>query len=189
MAPDEITAALSDHFGSQYCQQIPPDAWQIDKAGQRLLVITSGPWFKLMTPIMPIAEAQPFIPQMMEANFDKTQEARYAFHQDVVWGIFQYDLAALDTGQFESAISRLLALNADGVDGFFAQMVEAQVTQIIIASKKQGKSLDDTLKTLDRFYAEGMMGDMNSQDGYQKNALSAWQRQLERLWPTVEIDS
>lgn len=189
MAPDEITVALSDRFGSQHCQQIPPDAWQVDKDGQRLLVIISDPWVKLMIPIVPIAEAQSFIPQMMEANFDQTQEARYAFHQDVVWGIFQYDLAALDAVQFESAISRLSTLNANGVDGFFSQMVETQVTQIIVASKKQGKSLDDTLKTLDRFYAEGMMGDMSSQDGYQQNALSAWRRQLERLWPTVEIDS
>ncbi len=49
-----------------------------------------------MTPILPIAEAQPFIQQMMEANFDQTQEARYAFHQNVVWGVFQYDLAALE---------------------------------------------------------------------------------------------
>jgi len=155
----------------------------------RLLAISPGEWLKLMTPIMPISEAQPFIPQMMEANFDGTQEARYAFHQDIVWGVFQYDLAAIDVPQFESAIDQLLALKADGASALFSQMVEAQVTKIIVASKKQGQSLEGTLQTLDRFYSEGMMGDMGQGGSdYSNNALSAWRRQLERLWPLVNVD-
>ncbi|MGB3293795.1 MAG: hypothetical protein WBB01_12480 [Phormidesmis sp.] len=187
MTLDDITAALNSRFGDGACQYVPPDAWQVDADGLRLLAISPGSWIKLMTPIMPIAEAQPFIQQMMEANFDQTQEARYAFHQDVVWAVFQYDLAALERPQFDSAVDRLLALNQDGAGVFFSRMVEAQVRQIIVASKRQGKSLEDTLKTLDRFYAEGMMGEMGDRSGYQEQALEAWRRQLSRLWPTVEV--
>ncbi len=188
MTLDDITAALNSRFGAGACQYVPPDAWQVEAGGVRLLAISPGSWIKLMTPIMPIAEAQPFIQQMMEANFDQTQEARYAFHQDVVWAVFQYDLSALERPQFDSAVDRLLALNQDGAGVFFSRMVEDQVSQIIIASKRQGKSLEDTLKTLDRFYAEGMMGGMGDRSGYQQEALAAWQRQLERLWPVVEAE-
>jgi len=189
MTPDDITTALTQRFGESNTQYMPPDAWQVELDGMRLLAISPGSWLKLMTPIMSVAEAKPYLQQMMEANFDDTQEARYAFHQDVVWGVFQYDSAALSLPQFESAVDQLLSLKAAGASDFFSRMVEAQVTQIIVASKMQGQTLEGTLKTLDRFYAEGMMGDMGAGgDGYAQNALAAWQRQLERLWPIVTVD-
>lgn len=190
MTPDDITTALHSRFGSEVCQRVSDDAWQVETADVRLLAIRPGAWLKLMAPLMQVAEAQPFIAQMMAANFDETQEARYAFHQGVVWVVFQYDMAALALPQFESAVDCLLALKADGVDVFFNRMVEAQVTQIILASKKQGQTLEGTMKTLDRFYAEGMMGGVGDADGadYQRRALGAWRRQLERLWPTIQVD-
>ncbi len=192
MTPDEITTALAQRFGVPASQQIGDDAWQVDTDDMRLLAIRAGSWIKLMIPIMPVVEAESFITQMMAANFDATQMIRYAFHQDVVWGVFQYDLAALNLPQFENAVDQLLALKASGIDDLFSQQVEAQVSQIIVASKRQGQSLEATMKTLDRFYAEGMMGDMEprrpDQKGYQNEALAAWRRQLERLWPTINIE-
>jgi hypothetical protein len=187
MTPDNITSALISRFGEKACQHMPPDAWQVEIDDLRLLAIAPSPWIKLMTPIMPIAEAQPFLQQMMEANFDETQEARYAFHQNIVWALVQHDLATLELPQFERAVEQLLKLHADGADVFFNRLIERQVTQIIVAAKRQGQSLEDTMRTLDRFYAEGIMGEMGAQ-GYQQQALSAWRRQLERLWPTVEIE-
>jgi len=190
MTPDDITTALENRFGKDVTQRVSEDAWQVETKAARLLAIRPGSWLKLMVPLMQVAEAQPFITQMMAANFDETQEARYAFHQGVVWAVFQHDMAALVLPQFESAVECLLALKADGVDVFFQRMVEAQVTQIIVASKKQGQTLEATMKTLDRFYAEGMMGDIGnaSNSEYQQQALGAWRRQLERLWPTIQVD-
>lgn len=189
MTPDDITQAFTQRFGAKNFQHVPPDAWQVELDGMRLLAIMQGEAVKLMTPIMSVNEAQPFIQQMMEANFDDTQSTRYALHQNVVWGIFQYDLDALSLPQFETATDQLLKLKADGSSVFFSRMVETQLTQIIVASKKQGQSLEGTLKTLDRFYAEGMMGDMSQNSGeYQQNALASWRRQLERLWPLVDVD-
>ncbi|MEM6451845.1 MAG: hypothetical protein AAF703_16205 [Cyanobacteria bacterium P01_D01_bin.105] len=190
MTPDDITTALQTRFGQDVAQRVSDDAWQVETDDVRLLAIRPGAWLKLMIPLMQVAEAQPFITQMMAANFDETQEARYAFHQGVVWVVFQYDMAALELPQFESAVDCLLALKTDGVDIFFNRMVEAQLTQIILASKQQGQTLESTMKTLDRFYAEGMMGDMGSaaNSNYQQQALGAWRRQLERLWPTIQVD-
>lgn len=185
MTPDNITQALIDRFGSASCQRVSDDVWQVDTTEIRLIAIHSGTWFKLMIPIMPMAEAQPFVAQMMAENFDQTLQTRYAFHQNVVWGVFQYDLAALDLPQFQSAVDQLLTLKAKGVDELFARLVEVQITDLIKVSKQQGQSLEATMKTLDRFYSEGLMGDMEAAGGYQTEALAAWRRQLERLWPTV----
>ncbi|MGB7487164.1 MAG: hypothetical protein WA783_15970 [Phormidesmis sp.] len=189
MTPENVTAALEKQFG-EAVQYAPPDAWQIetDETDEiRLLVISTGPWLRLMTPIMPIAEAKSFVGQMMAANFDQTQEARYAFHQDVVWGVVQHDFEALTLPLFQQAIAQLITLKSQGVSVFFNRLMESQITQIITAAKLQGQSLEDTMKTLDRLYSEGVMGEMGQSD-YQRQAMSAWRNQLERLWPTVDVD-
>ncbi|MEL7330882.1 MAG: hypothetical protein AAFN12_01470 [Cyanobacteria bacterium J06560_2] len=185
MTPDSVTAALTAKFGDA-AQYSPPDAWQVETEAMRLLVISSGPWLRLMTPIMPVTEAQPFLTQMLAANFDRTQEARYAIHQNIVWGLVQYDFAALSETLFEQAIAQLSEMKAQGAQTFFSQMLEAQITQIITAAKLQGQSLEDTMKTLDRLYAEGVMGEMG-QSEYQQKAMTSWRKQLERLWPTVDV--
>lgn len=199
MTPEEITAVLNQRFGETACQYVPPDAWKVDindgDKARQLLVILEGSWVKLLTPIMPIAQAEPFLQQMMEANFTQTQETRYALHQNVVWGMFQYDLGALTRSPFESALEGLLTLNRDGVKTLFDRKLESQLIEIIQVSKRQGRSLEATLQTLDRFYSEGLLGIAidespagDAADRYRQSALAAWQRQLERLWPTVEAE-
>ncbi len=185
MTPEDVTAALTARF-EDAAQYSPPDAWQVETETMRLLAISSGEWLRLMTPILPITEAQPFLAQMLEANFDRTQEARYALHQSIVWAIVQYDFAALTQPLFERAIDQLSELKSQGAEVFFSQMLEGQITQIITAAKLQGQSLEDTMKTLDRLYSEGVMGEMG-QSEYQQKAMTSWRRQLERLWPTVDV--
>ncbi|MEL6159401.1 MAG: hypothetical protein AAFQ40_16160 [Cyanobacteria bacterium J06623_5] len=186
MTPDDVTAALTAKFGDTV-KHSPPDAWQVETDDLRLLVILSDPWIRLMTPIVPISEAQSFVGQMMEANFDQTNEARYAFHQNIVWGLVQYDFATLAVDLFDRAIAQLITLKSQGVSVFFNRMMEAQITQIITAAKLQGQSLEDTIKTLSRLYSEGVMGEMGESE-YQQKAMTAWRSQLERLWPTVDVD-
>ena len=189
MTSDDITTLLKKRYGDS-CQVSPPEAWQVDTPDFRLLVLLSadGSWLRLLIPIVPVQEAQPFLNQIMAANFDQTQEARYAFHQAVLWGVFQHDLASLSQPHFEGAMDQLLTMKQQGVEPFFNRMIEDQVRQIIAAAKLQGQSLEATMQTLDRFYAEGMMGDMqNSDSSYQQNVLTAWRYQLERLWPEVDV--
>ncbi|MEO0770742.1 MAG: hypothetical protein AAFY72_15195 [Cyanobacteria bacterium J06649_4] len=185
MTPDDVTAALTNRFG-EAATHSPPDAWQVETEDIRLVVISSDPWLRLMVPIMPVAQAQSFLGQMLESNFDQTQEARYAIHQRIVWALVQVDFESLTLPLFESAIAQLTTLKSQGVDVFFSRMMEAQITQIITAAKLQGQSLEDTMKTLDRLYSEGVMGEMGESE-YQQKAMSAWRNQLERLWPTVDV--
>jgi hypothetical protein len=38
------------------------------------------------------------------------------------------------------------------------------------------------MQNLDRFYAEGLLGDIDQNPQGREQVLAAWQRQLERLW-------
>ncbi|MEM0981145.1 MAG: hypothetical protein AAGH78_12835 [Cyanobacteria bacterium P01_H01_bin.58] len=181
-----ITDYLRDRFDTAV-QVSPPDAWQVETPDFRLLVLLSADqsWLRILLPIVPLPSVKDFLSQILEANFDLTQETRYALHQDVLWGVFQHDLASLTTASLDSVINRLLTMHQEGVDPFFNALVEKQIRQIIQAAKLQGQSLEETMQTLDRFYSEGMMGDMDGSES-QGKVLEAWRRQLERLWPEVE---
>lgn len=181
---------ITDYLEARFREQVqysPPDAWQVETSAFRLLVLlsTDQSWLRLLVPIVPVQSAQPFLRQILEANFDLTQEARYAVHEEVLWAVFHHDREALTEPQLAAAIDRLLAMKQAGVDPFFNTLVEQQITQIIRAAKLQGQTLAETMQTLDRFYSEGMMGDMATSD-FQGPVLEAWRRQLERLWPEVD---
>lgn len=186
MTPQDITTLLNKRFGDNACAVKPPDAWQIDTPELRLLVLLSPDqtWMRILIPIVATAEAQPFLSEILAANFDHTQMARYATHENTLWGVFHHDLASLEAPQFSAAIDQLLTMKQAGVTPFFNTLIETRVRQIIQAAKLQGQSLEATMQTINRFYAEGMMGDMKDST-YGDQALVAWQRQLERLWPEV----
>ncbi len=46
--------------------------------------------------------------------------------------------------------------------------------------------METTLQNLERFYAEGIMGDLSGSTQEREQTLSAWRYQLERLWSEVE---
>jgi hypothetical protein len=68
------------------------------------------------------------------------------------------------------------------LDGCFNQLVEKRIRQIIQVSKQQGLSLESTMQTLERFYQEGLMGDLSASADERNVVLAAWRRRLEELW-------
>lgn len=189
MTPDMITDHLTLRF-SQMLQVIPPDSWQVDTDSMRLLVLLSADhqWLRILVPLMSAEEALPFFSQILEANFDHTQETRYALNQGVLWGVFQHGLTDLTPAAFESAIDRLLILKDEGMEDWFTALLETQMRQIIQAAKRQGQSLEATLQTLERFYEEGVMGNMQSGPEARQQVLAAWEYQLKRLWFAADDD-
>lgn len=189
MTPEEITNTLTQFFGRD-AEMLSSETWQIETAEFRLLVILSEDrsWLRALIPIAPVQEIQPFMEQILEASFDLTQEARYALHQNVLWGVFQHNLSSLTSLDFSTAVARLMSLYERGISDFFNQFVEKQIRQIIWAAKRQGQSLEATLQTLDRFYQEGLMGDMQQGVQSSEEALAAWRLQLERLWLEVKLE-
>ena len=186
MTLQDLIDALKARFGDSVSKMDTPDAWQIETPELRLLALLTDEQTQLrvLVPIVPMAEAQPFLKEILEANFEQT--VHYASYENTLWGVFHHRLATLETEELLSAIDQLYTLKQTGIDPFFNTLIETRVRQIIQAAKLQGQSLQSTMQTISRFYAEGMMGDMEN-SGYGDRALEAWQRQLERLWPEVGV--
>ncbi|HEY9861792.1 MAG TPA: hypothetical protein V6D16_20000 [Candidatus Obscuribacterales bacterium] len=187
MTPDDITNALTQRFGAT-AQRLEPEAWQIETTKFRILVLLSQDhtWLRVLVPIAPAQEAQALIDHLLAANFDATQETRYALHQDVLWGVFQHRLESLVPTDFEAAIERLESLHEQGLSKAFNDFVEVRIRQIIQVAKLQGQSLESTLQTLNHFYEEGLMGNLAQSATSREEVLAAWRRQLERLWSEVQ---
>ncbi|QYO65132.1 hypothetical protein [Leptolyngbya sp. 7M] len=96
--------------------------------------------------------------------------------------MFQHNLANLTVQDFQQAIVRLIDLHQQGLNESFNKLVEIQIRQIVRAAKQQGQSLEATLQTLDRFYQEGIMGDIDAGSQARSDVMGAWRYQLERLW-------
>jgi hypothetical protein len=184
MKPDEIAVTLADLFGEAAVVAIAPGSWQVEASGFRLLVLVSedNTWVRVLLPIVPIQQAQPLLEQLLEANFDETQEVRYAVYEGVVWGVFHHNSSTLVSADLESAIARLISLFEAGLDDVFNGLIESRIRQIIVAAKQQGQSLEATMQTLERFYAEGLLGEIEQTPEAQAEVIAAWQRQLERFW-------
>lgn len=183
MTPDEITSALNDLFPEGVDAQ-PPETWQVHTDHSRLLVLASedSSWLRVLISIVPQAEAEPFLVQMLESNFDETQETRYALHQNVLWGVYQHSLPSLTATDFKGAIARLVTLKERGIGDSFNRFAETQIRQIVQAAKQQGQTMEATLQTLERFYQEGVMGDIEQSAEQRERVMQAWRYQLKRLW-------
>lgn len=183
MTPSDLSTELVTMFGST-ARQLAPGSWQVDTPDFRLLILLSDDesWLRLLVAIAPAQDAQPFYEQLLEANFDRTQEVRYALQQEVLWAVFQHSLPGLAIADFQASIQRLIEVRLKGLDECFNRLVENRVRYIIRASKQQGLSLTATLQTLERFYQEGLMGDMTAGTQAREDTLAAWRYQLERLW-------
>lgn len=188
MTPEEIAATLNETFEPATVNAIAPGSWQVETSGFRLLVLLSDDqsWLRVLLPIMSAEAAQPFVEQLLTANFDDTQQVRYALQQGVIWGVFQHSTDTLVQADLADAIARLVSLYQAGLNDVFSQLVESRMRQIIFAAKQQGFTLEATLQNLDRFYEEGILGDMQQSSQSREQTLAAWRRQLERLWQEVE---
>jgi len=185
----EISALLERLFNSEDINHDAEEAWQIRNSQLHLLVILSADhsWLRLLSPIASADEAQSLLPQLLEDNFDRTQEVRYALNQNVLWGVFHHRLESLTTEDLESAIASLVSLAEKGLSSSFNQVIEKQIMQIVRAAKAQGQSLESTYQTIDRFYQEGVMGGVDQDPAQREQFLAAWKAQLERLWSEVEV--
>jgi len=188
MKPEEITDTLNQLFNSSTLSVLPPSSWQVETSRFKLLVLLSEDesWLRILIPIVAAEDAQPLMEQLLAANFNFTQETRYALHQNALWGVFQHSLASLTVSDFSAAVARLITLQEAGLTQPFDQLLEERMRQIIQAAKRQGQSLEATLQNLDRFYQEGILGSLDQGEASREAVLAAWRRQLERLWPEVE---
>jgi hypothetical protein len=183
MTPEDIQSFLTNRFG-RGLTIADADSYQVDTPDYRLLIILSAQqsWVRMLVPIAPAAEAMTFVEEFLSANFDDTLETRYAINQGVLWGVWQHSVAGLTPEDFSTAIDRSIDLKRVGIDRAFQDFATKQVKAIVSIAKQRGDTLEQTMQTLDRFYAEGVMGDIGATEDIRQEMMKAWQYQLERLW-------
>lgn len=183
MTPEDIQPFLTNRFG-RALKVVDSDSYQVDTPDYRLLIILSAEksWLRMLVPIVPAAEAITFVEEFLSANFDATLETRYALHQGVLWGVWQHSVAGLTVEDFSTAIEHAIELKQVGIDRAFRDFATKQVREIVRIAKQRGDTLEQTMQTLDRFYAEGVMGDLGAAADVRQEMMTAWQYQLERLW-------
>ncbi|MDZ8050358.1 MAG: hypothetical protein RMX68_009565 [Aulosira sp. ZfuVER01] len=188
MTPEEIAGTLTELFGTADVDAIAPGSWQVENSSFRLLVLLDDDrtWLRVLLPIVPIAAAQAFLEQFLEANFDRTQEVRYALYEGLVWGVFQHKISTLVSADLANAIARLISLHETGLSDVFNRLIENRIRQIIQAAKRQGQSLQSTMQNLERFYTEGLLGEIEQTQEAREQVLAVWRYQLERLWNEIE---
>ncbi len=183
VTPADIQTFLTNRFGDTL-KIVDDESYQVDTPEYRLLIILSAQqsWVRTLIPIAPAADAMTFVEEFLSANFDATLETRYAINQGVLWGVWQHSVAGLTTEDFTTAIDRSIDLKRVGIDRAFQDFATKQVKAIVGIAKQRGDTLEQTMQTLDRFYAEGVMGDLGATDDARNEMMTAWQYQLERLW-------
>jgi hypothetical protein len=183
MTPEDIQSFLTNRFGTNI-KIVDADSYQVETPDYRLLIILSAQqsWIRMLVPIAPAAEAMTFVEEFLSANFDATLETRYAMNQGVLWGVWQHSVAGLTTEDFTTAIDRSIDLKRVGIDRAFQDFSTKQVKAIVNIAKQRGDTLAQTMQTLDRFYAEGILGDLGATEDVRTEMMTAWQYQLERWW-------
>ncbi|BAW95782.1 hypothetical protein NIES970_06950 [[Synechococcus] sp. NIES-970] len=186
MTPDAISATLAEFFPDAKINHTDGKTWKIHQVQTRLHVLVSlssdGQMLRVFIPIATQEEAAPYYLQLLEGNFNENKLVRYAMNQNLLWGVFKYPLQHLSASIFQQVLTEMLALHRQGLSAFFNQLAEEKVREIIRAAKSQGQTIEQTMQTITRFYEEGMMGDLDQKPRQQRQALLAWQYQLEKLW-------
>jgi hypothetical protein len=180
---EEIQSFLTSRFGTALTK-VDENSYQLETAEYRLMIILSGEqsWLRVLIPIAPADDAITFIEQFLHANFDATLEVRYALYEDILWGVWQHSVAGLTIEDFSMAIERSIELKQVGIDRAFRDFATKQVREIARIAKKRGDTLEQTIQTLDRFYAEGVMGDLGATEDVRQEMMTAWRFQLKKIW-------
>jgi hypothetical protein len=183
MTLEEMRSLLNKRFGTML-KVVDEDSYQVETPDYRLLIILSAQqsWVRMLVPIAPAAEAMTFVEEFLSANFDATLETRYAMNQGVLWGVWQHSVAGLTPEDLNTAIDRSIDLKRVGIARAFQDFATKQVKAIVNIAKQRGDTMEQTMQTLNRFYAEGVMGDLGATEDIRKEMMMAWQAQLERLW-------
>ena len=95
--------------------------WRFNFRERTTLVMTdqTANRMRIMTPILEekeISKSQYKV--MLEANFDKALDAKYAVHEGIVWSVYTHPLGELTVEQFRDAVRQVATL-ADNFGGTY----------------------------------------------------------------------
>lgn len=91
-----------------------PGAWQFTFRELPLMILTdeSANRMRIMSPVLEEKDlAAEQYKLMLEANFDRALDAKYAVFDSLVWSVFTHPLAELGVEQLKDAMGQVVRLN------------------------------------------------------------------------------
>lgn len=87
--------------------------WMFEFEGTPIMVLADEQHNRMRI-ISPVADADPLEPQilrqMLEANFDRALDARYAIWKDQIWSVYLHPLTQLTEDQFHRGVEQVIQL-------------------------------------------------------------------------------
>jgi hypothetical protein len=183
----QLRSLLQNRYGESF-KEIAAECYEVNQDPLKLLLILSQDltWLRVIVPVTSASNATSLATEFLAANFDETLDLRYALHQDVLWGVFQHSLPTLDPQDLLNALDRLAEMKQVGINKAFSRLITQRVREVIRAAKEKGETLQQTIQTIDRLYAEGVMGGLDGNSALREEMMAAWRYQLTRLWDEPE---
>lgn len=95
--------------------------WNVDYLDRNLLIVNKpDDLLRIMTPILPAEDVDVAILfQVLQANFERTRNARYSLHGDYLWATFGYTFQAMSEAEVVTAMDQVTLL-ADSFGSTFS---------------------------------------------------------------------
>lgn len=118
MNSERLTALLEE---TAVIQERREGFWNVDYLDRNLLIVNQpDDLLRIMTPILPAEDVDVAILfQVLQANFERTRNARYALHGDYLWAAFGYTFDALTESEITTAMDQVTLL-ADSFGSTFS---------------------------------------------------------------------
>jgi len=87
--------------------------WQVEYFGRALFIITdqNANRMRIMTPIIEESNVHPEqLKVLLEANFDRALDSKFAYYRGFVWSVFTHPLGELGVEQFKDAMRQVARL-------------------------------------------------------------------------------
>lgn len=109
MNSERLTALLEE---SAVIQERREGFWNVDYLDRNLLIVNKPvDLLRIMTPILPAEDVDVAILfQVLQANFERTRNARYALQGDYLWAAFGYTFEALTELEIMTAMDQVTLL-------------------------------------------------------------------------------
>ena len=91
-----------------------PGAWQFNFRERPVMILTdeNANRMRIMTPVLEEKDLEDGqLKLMLEANFDRALDAKYAVFERIVWSVYTHPLGELGVEQFKDALDQVVTLS------------------------------------------------------------------------------
>mgnify|MGYP001279640908 CR=1 FL=1 len=89
-----------------------PGMWRAEVGGLLVVIVSDEAHdrMRVMSPAAPAPDDPDRLRSLLEANYDRALDAKYAIHEGVLWATFMHRLSWLGSQEIDNALAQVLTL-------------------------------------------------------------------------------